>query len=335
MKFYDYPTWAWKQKTADSPSKMVLVALASFADNAGGCYPSHKRLASMSGLSLKTIKRKIALLEEQGLITTDERWRGDGTRASNQYWLNAPNELANEPGEQIEFYEDEQGRRVSAREQATNVGRQRAAKWQEKVDRESGVVDRESAKMDPVTPHELLKNNPPNDSAALRANAVAPSGDEPENPANDENGDDDMADDELFDVADVDPAAAQRIEARELDKQKNKRAQALTKVYTSRVKLSVFPAVMKVVRRTVDAGFTDQQIEYALKDLAASQRSVTVDSMRIALDAAPEPEPAPKPCPCCTQASEGSTSDLCEPCKDAFWRRNSRNCTHDAAMLDE
>lgn len=67
----------------------------------------------------------------------------------------------------------------------------------------------------------------------------------------------------------------------------NKIAQRLARVYHDRVKLSSFVAVMKIVKRALDADYTPDAIEAALHRLADDNRSVTADALRIELDGPP------------------------------------------------
>jgi len=67
----------------------------------------------------------------------------------------------------------------------------------------------------------------------------------------------------------------------------NKAAQTLAKVYTDRVKLSNFPAVMGIVKKARRAGYPDDAIAGALERLASDGRSVTTDSLRYELDGFP------------------------------------------------
>lgn len=69
----------------------------------------------------------------------------------------------------------------------------------------------------------------------------------------------------------------------------NKAAQRLARVYTDRVKLSNFPAVMGIVKKARNAGcYSDPDIEAALGRLATDGRSVTTDALRYELEGYPE-----------------------------------------------
>ena len=59
--------WAWSQNLKSAP-KLVLLCLADHADDAWNCWPSLRRLASLTGLDRSTITRNISGLTELGLI---------------------------------------------------------------------------------------------------------------------------------------------------------------------------------------------------------------------------------------------------------------------------
>lgn len=76
-------------------------------------------------------------------------------------------------------------------------------------------------------------------------------------------------------------------------KDANKAAQQLAKVYTDRVRLSNFPAVLGVVKKARRASYSDSAIAAALGRLADDGRSVTTDSLRYELDGMPAARVAP------------------------------------------
>lgn len=67
-----------------SPSeKLVLLALANYADENGRSYPSQRRLAADTGLTDRTIRKVLTDLEGRGLLGRMERLRSDGSRSSD------------------------------------------------------------------------------------------------------------------------------------------------------------------------------------------------------------------------------------------------------------
>ena len=67
--------------------KVVLVALLSFCDRAGVCFPSLSRLAKTAGLSKATVARSLLFLEDRGVLTRKRRMSPEGDFASTLYTL--------------------------------------------------------------------------------------------------------------------------------------------------------------------------------------------------------------------------------------------------------
>lgn len=76
--------WAWEQPLPTG-QKILLLALADFADEAGTCFPGQARLAAMTGQHEVTVRRNLTALEEAGLIQRQHAYRNDGTRTSDRY----------------------------------------------------------------------------------------------------------------------------------------------------------------------------------------------------------------------------------------------------------
>src|SRR5262245_29766451 len=86
--------WAWQQITVwrdelHPSSKLILLYLAERADEYGDCWPGHEKIAEGTGLSVRSVKRRLPPLVELGLVETWRRHRPDGTRTSNGYRLGA------------------------------------------------------------------------------------------------------------------------------------------------------------------------------------------------------------------------------------------------------
>lgn len=69
----------WKIRGVSHTSKLVLLALADFANDNGECWPSHARLAEMCGLSRKAVVDQMNKLEKRGYIAATKR-NGTGSR---------------------------------------------------------------------------------------------------------------------------------------------------------------------------------------------------------------------------------------------------------------
>ena len=66
------------------------------------------------------------------------------------------------------------------------------------------------------------------------------------------------------------------------------RTNRLVKIYTDQVPLTKYEAAMQIVRRAVDADLSDEVITQALKKLAAENRTLTLDSLRVAIYGPPK-----------------------------------------------
>ena len=80
--------WAFKVQGVFAPGKLVLLALANFANNMNQSWASQSTLAKMTGLTTKTIRKALKDLEAEGFINREERRREDGSRASDLITLN-------------------------------------------------------------------------------------------------------------------------------------------------------------------------------------------------------------------------------------------------------
>src|SRR5262245_37825325 len=84
--------WAWDQDTGGAGAQVVLVALCSFADESGICWPSQATLSRMTKVPPRSVRHHLAQLEHRGLIAREERHKANGTRTTDRYWLLAPAE---------------------------------------------------------------------------------------------------------------------------------------------------------------------------------------------------------------------------------------------------
>lgn len=81
--------------------KLLLLALANYADDAMKCWPSHKTLAADTGLSQRTILTTFKRLECAGLLVRTARDRPDGSRASDIITLTLGGEMVAPRGETV------------------------------------------------------------------------------------------------------------------------------------------------------------------------------------------------------------------------------------------
>ena len=73
---------AWKVRDVSGTDKLVLLALADWANDEGLCWPSLDTLAEKSSLNRRTVMNAIGRLENAGLIRR-EILTGKGTK----YWI--------------------------------------------------------------------------------------------------------------------------------------------------------------------------------------------------------------------------------------------------------
>lgn len=74
-----------------SPSeKLLLLALANYADASGQCFPSQVTLTHDTGLSERTIRTALGNLKALGLVQIERRNRANGSRTSSKVTLTLP-----------------------------------------------------------------------------------------------------------------------------------------------------------------------------------------------------------------------------------------------------
>ena len=68
--------WAFEQKVGRASMKLVLIALANYADEEGCCYPSTDSICEHTDLDRKTVLRVLGELRERGFIADTGARRG-------------------------------------------------------------------------------------------------------------------------------------------------------------------------------------------------------------------------------------------------------------------
>lgn len=76
--------------TLSAGDRVVLVAIASYADDKGECFPTFDQLTERSGLSRDTVKRAIPKLEEADLIQVEHGKAAGEKNEVNKYKLKFP-----------------------------------------------------------------------------------------------------------------------------------------------------------------------------------------------------------------------------------------------------
>lgn len=125
-------TCALAVRGVTASEKLVLLALANYADENMRCWPSQARLADDTCLTERTMRTVLASLEQRRLISRKERRRQDGTRASDVITLHFSGEVteqaeiisASQQPEDISAYQPEihvANNRKSTSDQPENI----------------------------------------------------------------------------------------------------------------------------------------------------------------------------------------------------------------------
>ncbi|QIB32647.1 helix-turn-helix domain-containing protein [Ancylobacter pratisalsi] len=80
-------TWSNKRRAGSAGAKLVLLALANYADEDGYCYPSQATLADVTEMSRDSISRHIKTLESLGLLEREPRFDKKGRRTTDMVRL--------------------------------------------------------------------------------------------------------------------------------------------------------------------------------------------------------------------------------------------------------
>lgn len=82
--------WAAKQRAGSPGAKLLLLALANYADDTGRSWPSQETLATDTEQSVDTVQRQLRKLEAAKLIEKEVRPQGRGRWPGRTYRLNMP-----------------------------------------------------------------------------------------------------------------------------------------------------------------------------------------------------------------------------------------------------
>ncbi len=78
----------WESDVPVTDGRVVLLALADNANDAGRCWPGTEHLAGKCCVSRSTVFRLLRKLEDQGLLSREQRTRSNGSQTSNAYRIN-------------------------------------------------------------------------------------------------------------------------------------------------------------------------------------------------------------------------------------------------------
>ena len=87
----------WDMSIRDATRKLILMGIASYADEDGRCWPSQETLARRVGCSDRTVRAHLAALEAAGWLSREAR-SGVGGRRSDLYVLRLPPQPENSSG---------------------------------------------------------------------------------------------------------------------------------------------------------------------------------------------------------------------------------------------
>ena len=71
-----------------APQKLLILILASYANDDSECWPSQATLAKIAGMTPKTVRSNLKVLQEKGYITSTQRIDKAGDLATNLYEVN-------------------------------------------------------------------------------------------------------------------------------------------------------------------------------------------------------------------------------------------------------
>lgn len=86
-----YSNLVWKHSTQKGGRKLLLLAIANYADDAGYCWPSQETLAEDSTMSRRHVIRMIEAIEQDGELLVVRRKRGN--RYAVNVWAPSPEYL--------------------------------------------------------------------------------------------------------------------------------------------------------------------------------------------------------------------------------------------------
>lgn len=86
---YRHMAIVWEMAIPSATQKLILMGLASYANEEGQCWPCQDSLAARVGCSVRTVGSHIAAMEEAGWLARESRSSHDGRR-SDLYILTLP-----------------------------------------------------------------------------------------------------------------------------------------------------------------------------------------------------------------------------------------------------
>lgn len=81
-----YFTWIYSSELPHR-ARAVYMYLSDRSDREGKCYPAIGTIARELKLSRSTVKRALTDLEKSGYLRKEQRWRENGGKSSNMFYL--------------------------------------------------------------------------------------------------------------------------------------------------------------------------------------------------------------------------------------------------------
>src|SRR5271154_4034073 len=85
--FAQIPEWILDSSDLTDKAVRLFCVLDRYANDSGRAFPGRTKLAERLGCSPNSLDRALAELVEVGALVVESRYREDGGRTSNDYWL--------------------------------------------------------------------------------------------------------------------------------------------------------------------------------------------------------------------------------------------------------
>lgn len=250
------PEWV-DELVTDGSAMRVYVRLARKYANAKTreCYPTQEALAEELGMGVKAVKRAIGILKSQGALYVRRSRRDDGKLGRNRYWL---------PMDQV----GTKYREWLAPEANISAGR------------DQGSQESHGDQGSQTSPGPGVANEPSGNQTheqTRRETAAA------------------AASEAVLELPEVeDELAKRRVDRRELESPPvaptlNQRANLLAGLHYERLgKMGNVPAFLKIIKKALEHGYTDEQVDRACAWLADRRWTLTEEKLANTLRGGPQ-----------------------------------------------
>src|SRR5215207_7364208 len=80
-------TWAMRQTVGGATGKLILLALAEYADEHGRCFPGQDLIAARCELKARSVREWLSKLQKDGFLVRHERRLEGGYKTSDEIVL--------------------------------------------------------------------------------------------------------------------------------------------------------------------------------------------------------------------------------------------------------